>query len=106
MISIDKYFASAKANYHAHFSMVSENNFSVFTSSSDYFRSRQSGNWSALATWESSDDNANWQLATEVPTKDANTITIQSGHTVNVNSSVTLDQTVIAGILELRREVF
>jgi len=98
---VDKNFALTKDSY-AHTLFLSKVHKSLITSSTDYFRSRQSGNWSAPATWESSPDNITWQTATEFPTKDGNTITIQNGHTVSVSNSVTLDQTVIAGILELQ----
>ncbi|MEO6838888.1 MAG: hypothetical protein ABI261_09520, partial [Ginsengibacter sp.] len=74
----------------------------LLTSPSDYFRSRQSGNWSLTSTWESSPDNINWELATEAPTKDANAIIIGSAHTVSVSNSVSLDQTIIQGKLELQ----
>lgn len=98
---IDKNFAATKDSY-AHTLFLSKVHKSLITSSTDYFRSRQSGNWSAPATWESSADNNNWQLATDVPTKDANTITIQNSHIVSVTNAVSLDQAVIGGILELQ----
>ncbi|MDP4284580.1 MAG: T9SS type A sorting domain-containing protein [Bacteroidota bacterium] len=69
---------------------------------SDYFRSKNSGDWSFISTWESSVDNINWIDATEIPTEAANTITIQGGHTVNVKNVVSLDQTIVAGVLELQ----
>ena len=67
-----------------------------------YFRSRQNGDWATATTWESSADNVNWNVATKAPTKDAETILIQSNHTVSVSSNVSLDQTTIAGILQLQ----
>jgi len=67
-----------------------------------YYRSRQNGNWSVSSTWESSTDNTTWNIATNPPTKDADKILIQSGHTIYVNSLVSLDQTTIAGTLELQ----
>lgn len=69
---------------------------------SDYFRSKNSGDWSSINTWESSGDGGTWSTATQIPTSAANTITIQSGHTVGVSTSVSLDQTIIAGTLELQ----
>jgi hypothetical protein len=72
-------------------------------SSDKYFRSRENGNWATATTWESSADNINWNVATKVPTKDAETILIQSGNTVNVSSPASLDQTTIAGVLELQK---
>ncbi|HSN08014.1 MAG TPA: hypothetical protein VLS85_03195, partial [Hanamia sp.] len=67
-----------------------------------YYRSRQNGNWSSPSTWEYSTDNVNWNVSSISPTKDAESILIQPGHTVNVATSVSLDQTTIAGILELQ----
>ncbi|HEY8660013.1 MAG TPA: T9SS type A sorting domain-containing protein [Hanamia sp.] len=69
---------------------------------SDYFRSKNSGDWSSVNTWESSSDGSIWSNATQIPTSAANTITIQSGNTVSVSTSVSLDQTIIAGTLELQ----
>lgn len=71
-------------------------------SSDKYFRSRQNGDWATTATWESSPDNVNWNPATRVPAKDAETILIQSDHTVNLSSFVSLDQTTVAGKLQLQ----
>jgi hypothetical protein len=97
---IDKSFATGEVKHNSHSPLFAINHFSILTSSTDYFRSRQNGNWSVAATWESSPDNINWQLATEIPTKDANIITIQSGHTVIVSNSISLDQAIINGKLE------
>jgi uncharacterized protein len=58
----------------------------------DYFRSRASGNWNSVSTWESSADGVNWHPATLTPDFTANTITIESGHTVVVTANVTVDQ--------------
>ncbi|HET7118769.1 MAG TPA: hypothetical protein VFI29_19925, partial [Hanamia sp.] len=99
---IDKNFVATKDRHGAYASLFSINYKPLLTSPTDYFRSRQNGTWSAPATWESSADNIAWQIATEVPTKDANTITIQSGHTISISNPVSLDQTVIEGILELQ----
>ncbi len=65
------------------------------SSPTDYFRSRQNGNWNLSSTWESSADNVNWINATITPNSSANTITISTGHTVNITAAVTIDQTVI-----------
>lgn len=61
----------------------------------DYFRTKQSGNWNDINTWESSTDNISWQPATLTPDFNANTITVRSSHTVTITASVTTDQTVI-----------
>lgn len=74
---------------------------SVVSNASDYYRSNvTSGNWSAAASWESSPDNITWSNATLAPTSAAKTITIRNGHTIIVNSSITLDETIIEGTLE------
>jgi autotransporter-associated beta strand protein len=69
------------------------------TQSTDYFRSKASGNWNAVGTWQSSHDNTSWIDATATPDSSANTITIQSGHSVDVAAAVNIDQTVINGTL-------
>jgi hypothetical protein len=61
----------------------------------DYFRTKQSGNWNNVATWESSPDNITWQAATLTPDHNSNTITVLNSHTVTVTANVTADQTVI-----------
>jgi hypothetical protein len=61
-------------------------------SSSDYFRSKQSGNWESKSTWEQSSNNINWVPAFSVPNFNANTVTTQSGHTVSITASLTIDQ--------------
>lgn len=48
----------------------------------DHFRSRVSGNWSTPATWESSADNLNWVIATDLPTSSCSSVTIMSGDSV------------------------
>lgn len=65
------------------------------SNATDYFRSKQTGDWSAISTWESSNDNVNWIAATLIPSSSANTITIQSGHTVTINTAVSADQLTI-----------
>lgn len=72
------------------------------TYNTDYFKSRQDGDWATAATWESSTDNITWHIATKPPTKDASAIAILNTHTVTISSSVSLDQTIVDGILELQ----
>ena len=67
-----------------------------------YYRSRQTGNWSVSSSWEFSYDNTNWNNASSPPTKDADKILIQAGHTIIVNSPVSLDQTTISGTMQLQ----
>jgi len=61
----------------------------------DYFRTKTSGNWNNISTWESSTDNANWHAATLTPDFNANTISILNGHAVTVTANVIVDQLVI-----------
>lgn len=67
------------------------------SSHTDYYRSVATGNWGSVSTWESSPDNTNWISATLSPTHLANTITIQSSHTVTIAASVSADQVLIMG---------
>jgi hypothetical protein len=74
------------------------------TSSTDYFRTKTSGNWSTAGTWESSSDGSSfWITATAAPTSAATSITVQNGHTITIGSAVTIDKTTVAngGVLKL-----
>jgi hypothetical protein len=62
----------------------------------DYFRSRQTGNWADANTWESSADNVTWITATLSPTSASNAIEIRSGHIVTIAANVTTDQTTVS----------
>lgn len=76
------------------------------SSSTDYFRTKTTGNWNDAATWESSPDNSNWFDATTYPDANANTTTLLHNVTYNgtpatvgnvtVNSGVTLTNTTTA----------
>ncbi|MEJ8816813.1 T9SS type A sorting domain-containing protein [Lacibacter sp. H407] len=68
---------------------------SCVSTTGSYFRSRQSGNWNDVSTWESSTDNSNWITATLAPTNAANVIRIRNGHTVTISSNVSADQLVV-----------
>lgn len=65
-----------------------------------YFRSKQSGNWNSISTWEASADNSTWVNATIAPRYTANTVTIQSSDSVSITTSDTIDQVVVEGILK------
>ena len=69
------------------------------SSASDYYRTITSGNWNAPTTWESATDAAFTtgvvSPATLSPDFNANTITIQSPHTVTVTADITTDQTTV-----------
>ncbi|REJ83707.1 MAG: T9SS C-terminal target domain-containing protein [Bacteroidetes bacterium] len=66
------------------------------------YRSVASGDWSNLSIWQRYNGSV-WVAATVAPSNSHNVISIQAGHTVRVNTAVTVDQLVIDsnGILEL-----
>ncbi|MEP6674531.1 MAG: T9SS type A sorting domain-containing protein [Ferruginibacter sp.] len=86
------------------FSVVS-NPFDIIipSNTTDYFRSKTTGNWGSPTTWESSADNASWHDATLAPDSTANTINILSGHNVTVAAAANGDQIIVngSGILTL-----
>jgi hypothetical protein len=67
----------------------------------DSFRSKTSGDWGNVGTWESSHDGTTWFNATLTPDNNANTITVQTGHTVTVTANVSEDQLTVNGTLAL-----
>jgi uncharacterized repeat protein (TIGR03803 family) len=68
---------------------------SYISSITDYFRTRASGNWNNVSTWESSPDNFAWYPATRFPTDNAAAIKIMSTHTVTVTENIVITQTTI-----------
>ncbi|MEJ7681475.1 MAG: hypothetical protein WKG06_27215 [Segetibacter sp.] len=74
------------------------------TSPTDYFRSAKSGAWDIADTWESSPDGTNnWIPSATVPTSDANTITVRSGHSITISNNTEVDQLIIlnGGLLDV-----
>lgn len=67
----------------------------IYSNSTDFFRSAQTGDWGTLSTWESSPDNSSWSAATLIPTSAANTISIRNGHIVTVITNQDMDQVII-----------
>ena len=63
-----------------------------------YFRSKNSGDWTDVNTWETSLNGSSWSNATVTPVNFASdlTITIQSGHVVNILDDLTVDELVVA----------
>ena len=57
--------------------------------SSDYFRTQTSGDWSNVATWQSSHDNSTWINATLTPTSSATTINVLADHEVTISTAAT-----------------
>lgn len=66
-----------------------------------FYRSAMSGDWSLPTTWESSTDNISWSPAFVSPSASDFSITIQTGHTVTVSTTISVDETIIAGTLQL-----
>jgi len=64
----------------------------------DYFRTKNSGNWSDAVTWESSFNNANWVSAISSPGNTASNTEINTGYNVTVDENVnTTDLTLNPG---------
>ncbi len=66
---------------------------SVTTISNGDYRTQASGNWNEASIWQVYIDG--WDDAASAPSYTDGKITIQSGHTVTVTSSVTIDQTTV-----------
>ena len=59
------------------------------------YRTRATGNWNVTGTWERF-DGTNWVAVTTTPTNSNSvSIRIRNGHTVTVNNSISIDQTII-----------
>ncbi|WP_026903739.1 T9SS type A sorting domain-containing protein [Pedobacter glucosidilyticus] len=64
----------------------------IFASSNtDFFRTRQSGSWNNVNSWESSIDNVIWQTADLIPTSSSRGITIRENHTITTDVNLTID---------------
>lgn len=50
------------------------------------YRSRQSGNWTNVNTWQVLDSNSNWVNASAAPNDTSAVVTIKTGDSVNLNS--------------------
>lgn len=59
------------------------------------YRTKQSGNWTTADTWEIY-DGSSWVNAGSAPNSTNGVITIRNGHTVTINSTLTIDQTFVA----------
>ena len=67
----------------------------------DVFRSKISGDWNDLNTWESSRSGGTWIPATLIPNYLATYIDIRAGYTVTITSSVDINATGVNGTLKL-----
>jgi len=66
----------------------STNRFSIIFKAKIY-RSKASGNWTDVNTWESSYDNSLWNAATTIPTSNASSITISNSNLVTLTENAT-----------------
>jgi hypothetical protein len=66
----------------------STNRFSIIFKAK-IFRSKASGNWNDVNTWESSYDNSLWNAASTIPTSNASSITISNGNLVTLTENAT-----------------
>lgn len=66
----------------------------VYGQSPGEYRSRESGDWADVATWETFSDN-NWVEATHIPTFTSNVISIVNGHVITVTGNITISQVII-----------
>lgn len=66
----------------------------AYAAVSNDYRSIGSGAWSSTSTWQRY-NGSSWVAATAAPSSSHKTITIQSGHIVDVTSNATVDQVVI-----------
>ncbi len=73
------------------------------TLATDHFRSKTSGDWTAVSTWESSHNGTSgWADADLAPSGSASGVNVQSGHTVLINNnSVIITNTSVNGVLKV-----
>jgi hypothetical protein len=67
----------------------------TLSASTDNYRSKASGNWSDITSWESSSDNINWISASLIPTSAAASILIQTNHLITINANATANSLTI-----------
>ena len=72
------------------------NSKNAFAFAAGEYRSKSTGNWNAISTWETY-NGSSWVNASATPTSADNIITIQSAHLITVTANVTADQVVING---------
>lgn len=76
---------------------ISVNVTAPVSQATDYFRSTGNGDWSAVATWESSiNGTSGWHAATLVPGTSASAITILNTHVVAISTAITADDITVA----------
>lgn len=79
-------------------------NIVLTSATTDYFRSKQTGNWATAATWESSPDGINWlSPSTLAPTSAATSIEILNTHTITTATNAAAKNLIVrsGGILHI-----
>lgn len=101
LISTHTFFVGGFKNYAKNRSLIFPPNISFKTHakiekmssfesySTDYFRSKNSGDWNNLNSWESSHDNITWEDATQYPTFEAAGILIRNSHLITLTAHST-----------------
>jgi hypothetical protein len=66
-----------------------------------HYRSKATGNWGDLSTWDYSTDSLSWSAATTLPSYYALSTVVSNGNTVTINNAATIDKTFVnpTGIL-------
>lgn len=64
--------------------------FTITSSDTDNFRSKNTGNWNTSSTWESSSNGTNWATSTVVPGSTSASVTILNSHNVTLDQNVTV----------------
>ncbi len=85
-VTIGSVYTVRAANEMGGLSTVSN---SYTLNSTDYFRTKASGNWSEINSWQSSSDNSNWTPTSAAPTSSASNIIIQEGNELTVDADAT-----------------
>ncbi|MET3886003.1 HYR domain-containing protein [Niastella sp. OAS944] len=68
----------------------------IVPATTDLFRSKTTGDWDQVSTWQESHDGTSWFDAAVTPTSaNSSSILIQNTHVVTVVTSVTIDQTTV-----------
>ncbi|MBS1749057.1 MAG: hypothetical protein JST63_04065, partial [Bacteroidetes bacterium] len=67
---------------------------SLFAQSTGDYRSKQSGNWHDLSSWQTF-NGTTFVDATEIPSQISGVITIRNGHTIAINNTINVDQLIV-----------
>lgn len=94
------YFSTSNpADNYMRFFNISEMKFiavkPAVSKNSDYFQTKNSGNWNDVKSWETSAGGITWNESILVPDSNANTITIKNSHVIHLTNNTIVDQLVI-----------